>query len=39
MGSLSPSVRELSGCRETAVKSLRASLSMKCVIVAEGNER
>ena len=35
----SPSVRELSGCRETAVKKLRVSLSMKSVIVREGNKR
>src|SRR5271165_4725600 len=38
MGLPSPSVRELSGCRETAVKYLRASVSMEAVIVHGRNK-
>src|SRR5260370_3067041 len=35
MGLPSPSVRELSGCREVAVNYLRASLSMKSIVSRE----
>ena len=39
MGLPSPSVRELSGCRETAVNYLKASVSMDAVIGHGRNKR